>query len=66
MRKSSASSSRVVRRLRVRSRPLDQLDETRLALAVFLMAKRLVEDRTDPAPATGTAVEVSRGDREVA
>jgi len=29
---------------------LAEIDETKLALAVFLMAKRLVEDRTDTRP----------------
>ncbi len=32
--------------IRVRSKRLDQIDETKLALAVWLMAKGIVEDRT--------------------
>ena len=47
MRRKSGSSTNRERRVRVRSRPLSEIDETKLALAVFLMAKRLVEDRTD-------------------
>lgn len=33
-----------LKRVRVRSKRLDQIDETKLALAFWLMAKRLVED----------------------
>ena len=47
MQAKSGSSKDKERRIRVRSRPLAEIDETKLALAVFLMAKRLVEDRTD-------------------
>jgi hypothetical protein len=48
----------VERRLRVRFRRLEQLDETKLALALALMAKRLVE-------AEKTADEAGRSDDEV-
>lgn len=34
------------KRIRVRSKSLDEVDETKLALAVWLMAKGIVEDRT--------------------
>jgi hypothetical protein len=34
-------------RIRVRSRRLDQLDEDKLSLAFWLLAKQLVEDQTD-------------------
>lgn len=34
-------------RIRVRSKRLEQVDETKLALAFYLIAKQLVEDRTD-------------------
>ena len=34
-------------RIRVRSKRLEQIDETKLALAFYLIAKQLVEDRTD-------------------
>ena len=50
MQAQSGSSTDRERRVRVRSRPLAELDETKLALAVFLMAKRLVEDRTELQP----------------
>lgn len=36
-------------RIRVRSKRLEQVDETKLALAFYLIAKQLVEDRTDDA-----------------
>lgn len=38
---------RAEKRIRVRSKRLDQIDETKLALAVWLIAKGLVEDRTN-------------------
>lgn len=71
MQAQSGSSTDRERRVRVRSRPLAEIDETKLALAVFLMAKRLVEDRTDtqppPVPQTIPAREDSDADgREVA
>lgn len=47
MQDKSGSSTDRERRVRVRSKPLAEIDETKLALAVFLMAKRLVEDRTE-------------------
>jgi len=50
MQAKSGSSTDRERRVRVRSRPLAEIDETKLALAVFLMAKRLVEDCTDTKP----------------
>jgi len=42
-------------RLRVRSRRLDQIDQGKLSLAFWLLAKQLVEDQTD-APSTPDAV----------
>lgn len=36
-------------RIRVRSKRLDQVDEDKLSLAFWLLAKKLVEDQTDPA-----------------
>ena len=33
-----------LKRVRVRSKRLDQIDETKLALAFWLMAKRMIED----------------------
>ena len=47
MQAKSGSSTDRERRVRVRSRRLAEIDETKLSLAVFLMARRLVEDRTD-------------------
>lgn len=35
------------KRLRVRSKRLDQIDETKLSLAFWLMAKRLVDEQDD-------------------
>jgi len=36
------------RRVRVRSRPLAEIDETKLALALWLMAKRRIEEDEEP------------------
>ena len=33
------------RRVRVRSRPLEQIDEAKLAVALSIMARRLIEQR---------------------
>jgi hypothetical protein len=33
------------KRIRIRSKSLAQIDETKLSLALWLMAKRLIEDR---------------------
>ncbi len=38
------------KKVRVRSRRLDRLDETKLAVAIWLMARDLVEDKTTPPP----------------
>jgi hypothetical protein len=35
-------------RIRVRGKRLDQVDETKLALAYWLLAKKLAEDKCDP------------------
>lgn len=37
----------VENRIRVRSKRLDQLDEDKLSLAFWMLAKQLVEDQTD-------------------
>ena len=37
------------KKIRVRSKQLDQLSEDRLAIALWLMAKDLVVDKTTPA-----------------
>ena len=34
------------KRIRIRSKRLEEIDDTKLALAVWLMAKGIVEDRT--------------------
>lgn len=36
------------RRVRVRSRPLEQIDEAKLAVALSIMARRLIEQRAQP------------------
>ena len=59
--KNEKKPARVVR---VRSRRLDQIDEAKLALALSLMARRLVEER---AQATGLAPDdAALPEREVA
>jgi hypothetical protein len=35
------------KRIRVRSKSLSQIDETKLALALWLMAKRLIEEQEE-------------------
>lgn len=35
------------RRLRMRAKRLDQLDETKLSLAIWLIARDIVEDKTN-------------------
>jgi hypothetical protein len=37
-------SRKPIKRVRVRSKRLDEIDETKLALAFWLMAKRMIED----------------------
>jgi hypothetical protein len=41
------------KRIRVRSKTLDQIDETKVALAFWLMAKRLVEEEDEAAAGRG-------------
>jgi hypothetical protein len=36
------------KKVRVRSKRLDQVDESKLALAIWLITQDLVEDRTSP------------------
>jgi len=40
------TTSRSARRVRVRSRPLAEIDEAKLATALALMARRLLEQQT--------------------
>lgn len=35
-------------RIRVRAKRLEELDQAKLTLAVFLLSQRLAEDRTEP------------------
>jgi hypothetical protein len=44
MRKGASSPPGATRQIRVRSRPLEEIDEAKLALALWLMAKRLAEE----------------------
>ena len=53
-------------RLRVRSRRLDQVDEDKLSLAFWLLAKQLVEDQTDDEPSPDDVVGGDEDDQEVA
>ena len=46
-------------RLRVRSKRLDQVDEDKLSLAFWLLAKQLVEDQSDAAVAEGKSAGAS-------
>jgi len=43
-------------KIRVRGKRLDQVDNTKLTLAYWLLAKRLVEDKTDPRELTEAEV----------
>lgn len=47
----------MAKRIRVRSKRLDEIDETKLSLAIWLIAKSLVEDKTTP-PKEPSAPEV--------
>jgi hypothetical protein len=44
------------RRVRVRSKRLDELDESKLALALWLLARGIVADKTNASPSTKTKV----------
>lgn len=56
------------KRVRVRSKPLSEIDETKLALAVWLMAKGIVENRTttDTDPTDGSGAPGGSPGREAA
>lgn len=49
---SSSRTRSTERQVRVRSRPLDEIDESKLALALWMMAKRLVDERAQSADNT--------------
>lgn len=53
------------RKVRIRAKRLDQLDESKLALAVWLIARDLAEDKTTPPINDGTVNE-SAGSEEPA
>ena len=50
------NSSDTGNRIRVRGKRLDQVDESKLTLAYWLLAKKIVEDKTDPAQLNETNV----------
>jgi hypothetical protein len=54
------------KRVRVRSKRLDQLDESKLALSIWLIAQDLVEDETSPPPETASEGESGKPDKETA
>jgi hypothetical protein len=56
------ATKRPLRRIRVRSRPLAEIDEAKLATALALMARRLVEQLA--AEATSKAASADRRDSE--
>lgn len=51
------------RKVRIRAKRLDQLDESKLALAVWLIARDIAEDRTTP-PLESTAGDEPAGNEE--
>lgn len=53
-------------RIRVRSRRLDQVDEDKISLAFWLLAKQLVEDQSDGASADDKTPGNGSGDDETA
>jgi hypothetical protein len=63
---STSGSDKSTRRVRVRSRPLSEIDEAKLALAVFMMARRLLETEAQKAGAGSTSDTAALNDREVA
>ena len=50
-----ARSQKPQKRIRVRSKSLAEIDETKLSLALWLMAKRLFEEQEDEATREDTA-----------
>ncbi len=61
-----SGTSHTSRSVRVRSRPLDQVDEAKLALALALMARRLLEQRTADDASRERPASPDAGGREVA
>jgi hypothetical protein len=54
------------KKVRIRSKRLDQLDESKLALAVWLIARDLVTDKTTPPDKQGEPGELEELDEETA
>ena len=54
-----ATPKNPTRSVRVRSRPLDQIDEAKLALALSMMARRLLEERAGELAAREPSPEVA-------
>ena len=50
MRKRASSPPKATRQVRVRSRPLTEIDEAKLAVALWMMARRLIEERVSALP----------------
>lgn len=50
-----ARSHKPTRRIRVRSKSLAEIDETKLSLALWLMAKRLLDEQDEEASSEDTA-----------
>ena len=51
-----ARSRKPTKRIRVREIPLDEISETKLSLALWLMAKRMVEEEDATNPTGGESV----------
>jgi hypothetical protein len=51
MARNGSSPAKQERRVRVRARPLAQIDEAKLAVALSIMARRLIEEAAQTAPA---------------
>ena len=50
MRKRASSPPGATRQVRVRSRQLTEIDEAKLAVALWMMARRLIEERVSALP----------------
>lgn len=53
-------------KVRIRSKQLDQLDESKLALAVWLIARDLVTDKTTPPDEQGETDKLGKPSQETA
>lgn len=52
----------MAKQIRVRSKRLDQVDESKLALALWLLARGMVEDKTSTPASDHVPSGVQRGD----